>query len=102
VVLSYSSHVVHPGDLFDMDLTIENCSDVPEHLLLKVHSVGPCPFPHPTRAAYDLGPHEGVRSFALVIAPDCPGPYRVRVGLVLADWPLDRDTAGFRVVAATP
>jgi hypothetical protein len=102
VDLSYSSHVVHAGDLFDMDLTIENCSDIPEHLLLKVQSAGPCPFPHPRRAVYDLGPHEGVGSSALVIAPECPGPYRVRVGLVLADRPLDRDAAGFRVVTATP
>ena len=94
VTFEYSAARVHPGDAMDMELIVDNCSRHPERLRVHARSHGPCRFPHPVDHTYSLSALSGVGSFALVLAPSCPGQYSVDVKLILVSQDRTLDIAG--------
>lgn len=99
VSFDYTLQRVVAGELMDMDLGIENCSDRTERLRLRVRTSGPCAFAHPVRHTYELPPHVAVSSTSLILSPSCEGRYsvRVRLTLVRSRAVLDAASDGFSV-----
>jgi hypothetical protein len=98
VDLAYFPNRVHPGGLFEMVLSVENCSPRAERILVGVRANGPCQFGHPHDSVYPLEAGIGFQVFALMVAPECLGAYRVAVAAVVKDVVLDTSRAGFNVL----
>jgi hypothetical protein len=94
VSFEYSLARVDPGQVFDMDLGVENCSDRTERLRLHVRSSGPCDFIHPHPHTIVLPGRFAVFQSTLFVGPACPGRYSVRVWLTLRETQGRLDTAG--------
>jgi hypothetical protein len=98
VDLLYIPDHVSPGQIMEMQLTVWNCSDMFESLVVRARPAGPCRFLHPEDARYDLDAGLALTQFVTFIGPDCPGQYRVRVAVFVQGERLDGDRARFVVV----
>jgi hypothetical protein len=99
VEIDYFPTRVEPGGLAEMSLVVENCSPHDERILLDVQSSGPCRFFHPEVHVYKMEAGIGFAVFALFVAPECVGAYRVTVAGLVKGKVLDVDRAGFNVLA---
>jgi hypothetical protein len=98
--LSYSAHIVVPGQVFDHVETLVNCSNRRETIRVRIRAFGPCDFPHVVSARYTLPAHFGVAADALVVAPECQGRYRIVGKAIVRGFIVDKAHAGFTVVDA--
>jgi hypothetical protein len=96
--ISYSLHTVEPGQVFDYSIAVENCSNRPRTIRVRIGSFGPCDFPHPSTATYKLPAHLAVQADALVVAPSCRGRYRVSGKAIIRGTVVARAHAGFTVL----
>jgi hypothetical protein len=102
VDLFYFPTHVPPGQLMEMWLTVENCSQMFESLAVDARPSGPCRFVYPEDAQYDLEPGLAVTQIVTFPAPRCPGVYRARVTVFFEGEGLDHDRARFIVEGGIP
>jgi hypothetical protein len=96
--LSYRLRVVDPGQVFDYRQVLVNCSARSRTIRVRIRAFGPCDFPHPPSAKYTLPAHFAVEAVAIIVAPTCPGRYRIVGTAIVRGSVVDRAHAGFTVV----
>ncbi len=96
--LDYSLHTVRPGSILDVEQGLVNCSDRRLRIRVKIKASGPCAFPHFGSSRYTLDPDSGVFGTGLIIAPSCPGRYRVAGRALVRGVVVARAHAGFTVL----
>jgi hypothetical protein len=96
--LSFSPHVVRPGELFEFQESVTNCSQKTRRIRVRIHAQGPCDFPHTSSATYRLEPGWAVTGIGLAVVPSCQGRYRVIGKAIVRGRIVDRARAGFTVV----
>jgi hypothetical protein len=96
--LSYSLRTVEPGQVFDYSEAIVNCSNSPRTIRVRISAFGPCQFAHPSSAKYRLAGGLGVQSDALILAPPCPGHYRIVGKAIIRGSVVARAHASFTVL----
>jgi hypothetical protein len=97
--LSYSPHVVRPGELFEFQESLTNCSQRTRSIRVRIDAFGPCDFLPSSSAVYRLGPDSGFTGIGLAFVPSCRGRYRVVGKAIVRGRIVDRARAGFTVVA---
>jgi hypothetical protein len=97
--LSFSPHVVHPGELFEFQESLANCSHKTRRIRVRIDSFGPCDFLPSSSTTYRLSPDTGFTGIGLAIVPSCRGRYRVVGKAIVRGRVIDRARAGFTVVA---
>jgi hypothetical protein len=76
--LAFFPDTVSPEHTYDYDFDLFNCGDVTERLVVRLFPAGPCEFIPRSRDVYVLEPGQGFIVSSLMIAPPCPGNYRLR------------------------
>lgn len=97
--LSYGLRTVTPGTIFDVEQGLVNCSDRRLRIRVRIKASGPCAFPRPGSSRYTLDAGGGVFGSGLIIAPSCPGHYRVAGRALVHGVVVARAHAGFTVLA---
>jgi hypothetical protein len=95
--LAFFPDTVLPEHTYDYDFDLFNCGDVTERLVVRLLPAGPCEFIPRSRDVYVLEPGQGFNVSSLMIAPSCPGKYRLRGQVRFRGRTLDRDQAVLRV-----
>jgi hypothetical protein len=99
--LQFIPTVVLPKHTYDYNFDLVNCGSVTERLTVRLEPSGPCAFIPRSRETYVLEPGQGFSISRLMIAPPCPGDYRLRGMVAFRGRALDRDRASLRVEPAT-
>jgi hypothetical protein len=99
--LQFIPTVVLPKHTYDYNFDLVNCGRVTERLTVRIEPSGPCRFIPPSNKSYVLEPGQGFGISSLMIAPPCPGEYRLRGRVTFRGRTLDRDAASLRVEATT-
>jgi hypothetical protein len=89
---------VRPGELFEFQESLANCSKKTRRIHVRIHAYGPCDFPRTSSATYRLEPDSGFTGIGLAIVPSCRGRYRVVGKAIVRGRVVDRARAGFTVV----
>jgi hypothetical protein len=96
--LAFFPDVVRAEHTYDYEFDLFNCGDVTERLVVRLLPTGPCEFIPRSRETYVLEPGHGINISSLMIAPSCPGEYRLRGVVRFLGRTLDRDHAVLTVV----
>jgi hypothetical protein len=95
--LQFIPTVVQPEHTYDYNFDLVNCGSITERLTVRIDPSGPCRFIPRSSKTYTLEPGEGFGISSLMIAPPCPGEYRLRGVVLFQGRRLDRDTPSLRV-----
>jgi hypothetical protein len=96
--IDFAPNHVTAGQFMDFDSSLSNCSSTTERLVVVLDPTGPCPFVPESTDRYSLGPQEGFGTSGLMLAPSCPGHYRVKGRVRWMGRVIARDVAGFTVL----
>jgi len=89
--LEFFPDTVLPEHTYDYEFDLFNCGDVTERLVVRLVPTGPCEFIPQSRTTYVLEPGHGINISSLMIAPSCPGEYRLRGVVRFEGRRLDKD-----------
>lgn len=91
--LAFFPDTVLPEHTYDYDFDLFNCGDVTERLIVRLIPTGQCRFIPRSKEIFVLEPGHGINISSLMIAPSCPGQYRLRGEVRYQGQTLDRDQA---------
>ena len=99
VTAHVTPHRVHPGQVVGFEATAQNCGS--STVLVRQQNVGPCGFGYRPHRGIRLAAGTGFGEAAGLIAPSCPGSYRLHIAMfeVRSGALVDAAVARFRVVA---